>query len=77
MDKPYTTKVPAHAVTKGMLLYNFGEPREVTSTNWIQAGVIGTPTEHQYVGAMINGAPHFFNQPVEIVIGGSTGGGMR
>lgn len=76
MDKPYTTKVPAHAVTRGMLLHNFGEPRPVSTTSWIQ-GAIDTATEHQYVGAMINGVPHFFNQPVEIVIGGSTGGGMR
>lgn len=70
MGQPYTTKVPAHAVTQGMLVANFGRATwRVRTTCWVTGN---TPaTKHQYVGTLINGIPFLYNQPVEIVVGGA------
>jgi hypothetical protein len=66
----YTTKVKAHAVTKGTLLFNLGSPRYVQTT-----AHISDPNTKQYTGCFINGVPYLFNQDVEIVVGGSVKAG--
>lgn len=69
MGRPYTTKVPAHAVTRGQVLYDFGDETPVHSTEWVMSRSLDN---NQYIGTFINGVPYLYNQPVEIIIGAAT-----
>jgi len=64
----YTTKIPAHAVTQGMVLADFGIAAwPVRTTEWVS-----DPITHKYTGTFINGVPFLYNEPLAIVVGAAT-----
>lgn len=76
----HTTKIPAHAVTRGQKIVYMGQQHTVTNNVW-HSGV-----DYKYTSCSITvaeeihrefgGEPHSFgikfNEPVEVVVGAST-----